>query len=75
MALIIDWNQELVKQLDDFAFKLQVCEDDRERELERKKCSREKRNLHSDLRPQVPVVPANTSAKVSFKHAPAIHTF
>jgi hypothetical protein len=75
MALIIDWNQELVKQLDYFAFKLQVCEDDRERELKHEKGSREKRNLHSDLRPQVPVVPAHTSANVSFKHAPAIHTF
>ena len=41
MALKIDRKQELVKQQDDFAFELQVCEDDGKCELEHEKGGRE----------------------------------
>ena len=73
MALEVNRKQKLVEQQNDFAFELQVCEDDGERELEDEEGGREKRDLRADLRPEAPVVPVNASADVAFEYAPAVY--
>lgn len=73
MALKVNRKQKLVEQQNDFAFELQVCEDDGERELEDEEGGREKRDLHADLRPETPVVPVDASADLAFEHAPAVY--